>query len=83
MKKERAKREIGDIMKWPPKRRERFFPWKSRSAPVIEAQSIAEAGITEGHPGYLLECTAPCFHLRVCSAEGVGKVPAIGAARCA
>ena len=74
MKKQCTKREIGDIMKWSPKCREHFFPWKSKAAPVIEAQSIAEAGITECHPGYLLERRAPRFHLLVYTAEGAGEV---------
>ena len=74
MKKERSRHEIGDIMQWSPKCREHFFPWKSKAAPVIEAQSIAEAGITECHPGYRLERSAPRFHLLVYTVEGAGEV---------
>ena len=74
MKIERAHRVIVDTMKWSPRCREHFFPWKSKAEPHIQAQSIAEAGITECHPGYRLERTAPRFHLLVYTIEGAGTV---------
>ena len=60
-------------MKWSPKCREHFFPWRSKAADVLHAHSIAEAGITECHPGYQLERSAPRFHLLVYPMEGVGE----------
>lgn len=74
MKKERTERLIGDIMRWSPKCREYFFPWKSKASTLIQAQEIAEAGITECHPGYLLERSAPRFHLLIYTVEGQGQV---------
>jgi hypothetical protein len=47
-------RKIGDVMQWSPTCREHFFPWVTKAADVMREHSIAEAGITECHPGYLL-----------------------------
>lgn len=40
----------------------------------MRAHSIAEAGITECHPGYHLERSAPRFHLLVYPTKGAGEV---------
>ncbi len=61
-------------MQWSPQCREHFFPWLTRAADVMQTHSIAEAGITECHPGYNLERSAPRFHLLVYSTEGAGEV---------
>ena len=70
----RNNRNIGDLMKWSPQCREHFFPWVTRAADVMAAHSIAEAGITECHPGYHLERSKPRFHLLVYPTKGVGEV---------
>jgi len=74
MRKVRTCRVIGDLMQWSPRCREHFFPWVSKAADVMQAHSIAEAGITECHPGYHLERSAPRFHLLVYTTKGVGEV---------
>lgn len=74
MQKTRPTRKIGDKMQWSPKCREHFFPWLTKAADVMQEHSIAEAGITECHPGYTLERSAPRFHLLVYPTEGMGEV---------
>lgn len=70
----RKARKIGDVMQWSPTCREHFFPWVTKAAEVMRAHSIAEAGITECHAGYLLERSAPRFHLLVYPTKGAGEV---------
>ncbi len=70
---QRKNRTINDVMQWSPKCREHFFPWVTKAADVMRAHSIAEAGITECHPGYLLERSAPRFHLLVYPTKGIGE----------
>jgi len=67
-------RVLRDVLQWSPRCREHFFPWRSKAAEVMRAHSIAEAGITECHPGYRLERRAPRFHLLVYPMEGTGEV---------
>ncbi len=74
MPRARTVQKIGDVMKWSPKCREHFFPWVTMAADVMRAHSIAEAGITECHPGYVLERSAPRFHLLVYPTKGTGEV---------
>ncbi len=74
MRKERVARKIGDVMKWSSRCREHFFPWLTKAADVLQAHAIAEAGITECHPGYHLERSAPRFHLLVYPTQGAGEV---------
>lgn len=74
MRKDHSTREIGNIMEWSPRCREHFFPWKSKAAGAMQAHAIAEAGITECHPGYHLERNAPRFHLLVYPTAGTGEV---------
>lgn len=74
MRKDSAARTIGNLLKWSPRCREHFFPWRAKAANALRAQSIAEAGITECHPGYHLERSAPRFHLLVYPVEGAGEV---------
>jgi len=59
-------------MQWSPRCREHFFPWRASSGGAEEAEAIAEAGITEAHPGYRLERSNPRFHLMVYPSEGSG-----------
>jgi len=74
MVKKQVPRKIGDFLKWSPSCREHFFPWRSKARGALEAQSIAEAGITECHPGYQLERNEPRFHLLLYTAAGTGEV---------
>ena len=74
MRRIRTVREIGDIMQWSPRCREHFFPWVTTAEEVMRAHSIAEAGITECHPGYHLERSAPRFHLLIYPTKGAGEV---------
>lgn len=74
MRRARESRSIGDVMQWSPQCREHFFPWVTKAADVMRAHSIAEAGITECHPGYHLERSCPRFHLLVYPTKGVGEV---------
>ncbi|MBX7255484.1 MAG: helix-turn-helix transcriptional regulator [Candidatus Hydrogenedentes bacterium] len=74
MPKQSIKREIGDVLRWSPKCKEHFFPWRSLAKDVRDARSIAEAGITECHRGYLLERFEPRYHLLVYPMNGTGEV---------
>lgn len=65
---------IGDVMQWSPRCREHFFPWATKAEAVMREHAIAEAGITECHPGYRLERSAPRFHLLVYTTQGRGEV---------
>lgn len=65
---------FGDVMCWSPRCREHFFPWATKAAAVMREHAIAEAGITECHPGYGLERSAPRFHLLVYPTHGKGEV---------
>ncbi len=69
-----VKRTIGEVMKWSSRCREHFFPWRMWAEGSEDAESIAEAGITESHPGYCLERKSPRFHLLVYPIEGTGTV---------
>ncbi len=74
MRKQGTPRTIGDVMQWSPRCREHFFPWVTTAAEMMREHSVAEAGITECHPGYHLERSAPRFHLLVYPAKGTGIV---------
>ena len=74
--KPRAKsvRLIENILKWSPRCREHFLPWRSASAGAMRDHYIAEAGISDLYPGYLLGRQAPRFHLLVYTLTGRGTV---------
>lgn len=74
MQTHRTHRKIGDTLRWSPQCREHFFPWLAKGANVLQAHAISEAGITECHPGYCLERSAPRFHLLVYPTKGSGEV---------
>lgn len=74
MRKSRSPHAIGDMIRWSPRCREHFFPWLTKAAEVMQTHEIAEAGITECHPGYHLERSAPRFHLLVYPSVGAGEV---------
>ncbi|MCX5770396.1 MAG: hypothetical protein NTZ09_09015, partial [Candidatus Hydrogenedentes bacterium] len=65
-------RVIGDVIRWSSRCREHFFPWRQTAKDLLEANSLAEAGITECHPGYDLERSCPRFHLLVYPTVGTG-----------
>lgn len=60
-------------MQWSPLCREHFFPWRATAGDASDGEAIAEAGITEAHPGYRLERKNPRFHLMVYPIEGNGS----------
>lgn len=65
---------ISDIKKWSPQCREHYIPRSSPRAAAVEKKGIAEAGITEAHPGYEIGRVLPPFHLLLYTTRGHGKV---------
>ena len=74
MRKRHSERRIGDIMEWSPECREHFFPWLAKAGDETGGHAVVEAGITECHPGYRLERSAPRFHLLLYPTMGSGEV---------
>lgn len=69
----RAVHPIEDCLVWSKKCREHFLPWRSAVAKPLHDNYIAEAGISDLHPGYELGRTNPRFHLLLVTVLGKGK----------
>jgi AraC-like DNA-binding protein len=65
---------IRDCLVWSRKCREHFLPWRSAAAKPFQDNYIAEAGISDLHPGYDLGRTNPRFHLLLFTTLGKGTL---------
>jgi len=72
LKKSTGRNTIRDVLVWSDKCREHFLPWRSVAAQSPRRALIAEAGISDLHPGYNLGRTRPRFHLLVYTTLGRG-----------
>lgn len=65
---------VTEHLRWSPKCREHFFPWRSRVADSLHSGGIAEAGISDLYPGYSLGRIDPRYHLLIYATQGRGLV---------
>lgn len=65
-------RVIEEKLVWSSRCREHFLPWQLVGSDAVRDAGIAEAGISDTHPGYELGRVKPRFHLLLYPTHGAG-----------
>ena len=72
MAKEVAPRAIKEKLVWSSRCQEHFLPWQLVASDAARENGMAEAGISDTHPGYELGRVKPRFHLLLYPTHGAG-----------